>query len=173
VVIVFPLAIVLVPVLKRYAGELPPPTFWETAAAAVLDTALVVFVPWILLSGRVPPRRLLPSGVLFAALMLVVRPASARWLPQALQASADRYGTFGVAFTYLAWLYVVSWCLLAASAVGQVLTTDPGWLGRVLRGERTRASGPGRPGTESPGTGEAGPEPATHAGPDPVRPPHS
>src|SRR3954469_8425208 len=102
VVLMFALAVVMVPLLKRFAGEIPPATFWQAASAFVLDTGLAVFVPWILLSGRISLRRLAAGGLLFATVMVFLRPASAIWLPRALEASADHYGTFGVAFTYLA-----------------------------------------------------------------------
>src|SRR4051812_28575739 len=138
VVLVFALAIVMVPLLKRFASDIPPATFWQVVSALVIDTALAVFVPWILLSGRISLRNLAPGGLLFATVMAFVRPASAIWLPRALETSADHYGTFGVAFTYLAWLYVVSWCLLATAAVGQTVTTDPGWFGQRLRGENAQ-----------------------------------
>ena len=66
--------------------------------------------------------------------MLAVRPATAAWLPGALEASADRYGSIGVAFTYLAWLYTASFCFLATAVVGQVIATDRGSLGDRIRG---------------------------------------
>jgi membrane protein len=50
------------------------------------------------------------------------------WLPHALDSSADRYGSIGVAFTYL-----------AASVLGQVIATDTGWFGQWIRGERGKA----------------------------------
>jgi membrane protein len=55
-------------------------------------------------------------------------------MPRALDVSAERYGSIGVAFTYLAWLYVLSFCFLAASVIGQVVTSDPGGFGRWIRG---------------------------------------
>jgi membrane protein len=63
-----------------------------------------------------------------------VRPASSAFLPRALDVSADRYGTIGVAFTYIAWLYAISFCFLVAALVGQVIATDQGWFGRWIRG---------------------------------------
>ena len=81
------------------------------------------------------------GAVLFAGAMVFLRPTSKVWLPHALEVSAERYGTIGVAFTYLAWLYVLSFCFLAAGVIGQVLTTDAGWLGRRLRGRDVTAKG--------------------------------
>jgi membrane protein len=55
------------------------------------------------------------------------------YLPRALRSSADRYGTIGVAFTYIGWLYVVAFCLLLAVVFGYVLAHDEGPLGRWIR----------------------------------------
>ena len=62
-----------------------------------------------------------------------MRPASAFWLPRALETSADRYGAIGVAFTYLAWLYVAALCFIATAVIGQVVATDRGRLGAWVR----------------------------------------
>jgi membrane protein len=78
---------------------------------------------------------LLPGAFLFATLMATVRPATALWLPRALEASADRYGSIGVAFTYLTWLYVASFCFMATAVLGQVIASDQGRLGARIRGE--------------------------------------
>ena len=134
VVVALALSVVAVHALNDYAARLPPRTLWEWAVSVTCDVAICLFVPWVLLSGAVRPRHLFPGALLFALLMLAVRPASGVWLPRALETSADRYGSLGVAFTYLAWLYVVSFCFLAAAVVGQVITTDRGWFGARLRG---------------------------------------
>ena len=68
-----------------------------------------------------------------------MRLAGATFMPRALEESADRYGTIGVAFTYLAWLYVVSLLYLATAILGQVLAEDRGRLGTFIRrGEPTQ-----------------------------------
>ena len=134
VVVALALSVVAVRALGDYAARLPPRNVWEWTVSVTCDVAICVFVPWVLLSGAVRPRHLVPGALLFGLLMLAVRPASSVWLPRALETSADRYGSIGVAFTYLAWLYVVSFCLLVAAAVGQVVTTDRGRFGAWLRG---------------------------------------
>jgi uncharacterized BrkB/YihY/UPF0761 family membrane protein len=65
--------------------------------------------------------------------MLVVRPASEAYLPRALEASADQYGSIGVAFTYLAVLYVFSFIFLAAAIIGNVIAEEQGRLGQFIR----------------------------------------
>jgi membrane protein len=135
VVLALVLMLVTARALTRYLRELPPPTLWQVTATLALDVAIAVFVPWLLLSGQVRPRHLLPGAFVFGVAMLALRPASAVWIPHALQASQARYGSIGVAFTYLAWLYVVSFCLLTASVMGQVVTSDQGRFGHWLRGK--------------------------------------
>ena len=135
VVLALALAMVAVRALKSYAAEIPPSNVWQVTVSLVCDLAIGVFVPWVLLSGVVRPRHLAPGALLFGLAMLAVRPASGVWLPRALDVSAERYGSIGVAFTYLAWLYVVSFCFLATAAVGQVITTDRGQIGAWLRGQ--------------------------------------
>jgi membrane protein len=71
--------------------------------------------------------------LVFALLMLAVRPATAAWLPHALEVSAERYGSIGVAFTYLACLYTASLCFLATALIGQVIAKDRGALGVWIR----------------------------------------
>jgi membrane protein len=136
VVVSLALSLVVVRALSQFAAAVPPDGVWQRVVAFCLDAALMVLVPWLLLTGAVGLRRLVPGALLFAGVMLVVRPASALWLPRALDVSAERYGSIGVAFTYLAWLYVVAFCVLVSAVLGQVLATDPGWLGRRVRGDR-------------------------------------
>ncbi len=130
------LALIAARALTRSLEQLPPSTLWLTLGFFVADVAIAVFVPWLLLAGRISPRHLLSGAVLFGTVMLVARPASRVWLPYALEVSADRYGSLGVAFTYLAWLYAVSFCFLAAGVLGQVVTTDESPVGRLIRGSR-------------------------------------
>ena len=134
VVVALALSLFVVRGLSKFAAEVPPGDIWQRVVAFSCDLAIMTFVPWLLLSGALRLRALLPAALLFAALMLAVRPASAVWLPHALEASADRYGSIGVAFTYLAWLYVVAFCVLLTAVLGQVIAVDRGWLGTQLRG---------------------------------------
>jgi membrane protein len=121
--------------LHRFSDRIPPQGFWDTVTAVASDVAVALFIPLILLAGAVPLRRLLPGALLFGAVMSLVRPASSSYLPRVLDTSAERYGSIGVAFTYLTFLYVVAFCFLATAVVGKVLATDEGRLGAWIRGE--------------------------------------
>jgi membrane protein len=107
------------------------------------DAGVALFVPWVLLAGAVPWRRLAPGAFLFALLMLSIRPASAAWLPDALEVSADRYGPIGVAFTYLACLYTAAFCFLSTAVLGQVIATDEGEFGQLIRGKEPSGAAQG------------------------------
>lgn len=134
VVMVLTLSVVVSHSLSERTGILPPREVWPVAMTFAADLAVALFVPWVLLSGRVAARLLAPGAAFFGLVMLLVRPASDLWLPRALEVSADRYGPIGLAFTYLAWLYVVSFVFVGAAVVGQVITTDKGRVGGWLRG---------------------------------------
>ncbi|WP_457205066.1 YhjD/YihY/BrkB family envelope integrity protein [Nocardioides sp. P5_C9_2] len=129
------LAITVTLTLTRRLAEQPPRGLWAMVLSLVVSLALGVFVPWVLLSRRVGVRLLLPGAVLVAVVMAFVRPASAVWIPRALESSAGRYGSIGVAFTYLACLYALAFIWLVTAVVGQVIATDEGTFGRWVRGE--------------------------------------
>ncbi len=131
-VVVLALSVVLVRWLGTLGDGLPEPQAWRSGTAFAADAAVAVFVPWVLLAGAVRPRPLLPGALLFAVTMLAARPASAFWLPRALESSAERFGSIGVAFTYLAWLYAVAFCFLATAVVGRAIATDEGRLGHWI-----------------------------------------
>ena len=120
-------------VLGWLTTRLPLSHLSSSVLLLLADCALAVLLPCLLLGRAVPARMLLPGAAAFAAVMLVVRPVGSVYLPRALQTSADRYGTIGVAFTYIGWLYVVAFGLLLAAIVGQVIAQDQGGLGRLIR----------------------------------------
>jgi membrane protein len=128
----------------RSVGQLvsgvPPEAVWPAAVSLVCDLAMAMFVPWILLSGKVRARLLLPGALILALVMLAARPVIAAWFPGALETSADRYGSIGVMFTYLALLYTVSFSFMATAILGQVIATDEGALGRWIRADAPAAT---------------------------------
>jgi membrane protein len=120
-------------VLVGLVGELPLSRVSSAAVNLVADCLVAVLLPWLVLSGAVSARLLVPGGCLFGVTMLAVRPAGTVYLPRALEVSADRYGTIGLAFTYIGWLYVLSFCLVAAAVLGREFAEDEGALGRWVR----------------------------------------
>jgi membrane protein len=113
---------------------LPRPHLWLAVLLLLADCGLAVLLPRLLMGHAVPPRALAAGAVIFGLVMLVVHPVGSVYLPRALQTSADRYGTIGVAFTYIGWLYILAFCLLMTAILGQVVAQDEGPLGRAIRG---------------------------------------
>ncbi len=127
--------------LSYLTDALPLPNLWAAILPPISDLGVAVLLPWLLLGGAVPARMLAPGGLAFSAVMLVVRPVGSVYLPHALESSADRYGSIGVAFTYIGWLYVMSFCLLLTAVLGEVVAHDEGTLGRWLRKDTVRTEG--------------------------------
>ncbi len=136
VVVALVLTLVVVRRMGQFTQDLPPPEFWNLALTLGLYIGVALFVPWVLLNGLVSVRGLLPGALIFGVLNAIMRPFTDLWLPRSLEASALRYGSIGVAFTYLAWLYVIAWVFLAAAVLGSVLVNDNGPVGRWLAGGR-------------------------------------
>jgi membrane protein len=112
----------------------PRHELWSAVILLIADGAVAIVIPHLLLGQAVPVRLLVPGGCAFALAMLVLRPAGAVYLPRALQTAQERYGTIGLAFTYIGWLYVLAFCLLLTSVLGYVVARDDGVLGRIVRG---------------------------------------
>jgi membrane protein len=134
VVVVLTISLVIARAVSEPLNVPPPENVLPLLETFALYATVAFFVPWVLLKGAVRPRLLAPGALVFALLMLTVRPATAAWLPHALEVSADRYGSIGVAFTYLACLYVASFSFLATAVLGQVIATDRGRLGQWIQG---------------------------------------
>jgi membrane protein len=83
----------------------------------------------------VPARRLAPGAFIFGLGVSAARPIAHDLLTNSLGNSAEQYGTIGVAFTYIAFLYALSLSFLGAAFLGQVVATDEGRLGRWIRRE--------------------------------------
>ncbi|GIE30683.1 hypothetical protein Ait01nite_037280 [Actinoplanes italicus] len=125
--------------LSGLSGALPAPRLWALVLSLLADVALATMLPRILLGPAVPWSRLLPAGVLFGLIMVAVRAAGTVYLPRALESSAGRYGTIGLAFTYIGWLYVLSFCLLLSAVLAEV------WAGTTDSGGRFRSGPPDGP----------------------------
>jgi membrane protein len=124
--------------LGGLTDRLPVPVLASAVTLLLIDCALAILLPRILLAGTPPVRMLVAGGVAYALAMAVVRPVGSVYLPRALQTSDERYGTIGLAFTYISWLYVLSFCLLVTAVIGRVVAEDEGVLGRTIRGFRAR-----------------------------------
>jgi membrane protein len=85
-----------------------------------LGGALLVglFTPYLLLGRRIPGRRLLPQAALTAAGTTALGIWSAIYMPHAVGSSAAHYGSIGVAFAMLTWLWGFGIVLVCAAVYG-------------------------------------------------------
>lgn len=85
------------------------------------DAALFLWTPWILLARRVDWRELVPSALLTAVAMTAFSIGSVIYVPESIEASADQYGSIGIAIALVSWLVGAGFVLTACAAVGAVL----------------------------------------------------
>jgi membrane protein len=74
--------------------------------------------PYLMLGRRVAWQRLILQGALTAVGMTIVVAGSALYAKRALRASAEEYGSIGVAFTLLSILWAAGFVLVGSAALG-------------------------------------------------------
>lgn len=84
-------------------------------------------IVWLILSGRIPWRRLVPGAVLAAVAQILATWSGAIWVPELIERNAQRYGVIGVAIALISWLVVLAFVLVACAATGA-------WAGGVDHG---------------------------------------
>jgi len=136
-VMVLALSVVVSKQMGKVLDKVPPPDAWRLLLIFAVPTFVACYIPWMLMAGRVAVRLIAPGAVMFGGLMLLAHPFAAHYLSTSIAVSAARFGPIGVAFTYLTYLYCISWALLATAVLGRVIAIDPGIVGRLIRGRLT------------------------------------
>jgi membrane protein len=103
----------------------------DLTSSFVANALLWTWVPWLLLCGQVPLRRLAPGGLLTGLGMALVSVGTSVYLPRSMALAADRYGSMGVAFTYISWFFVVACVLVAAAVLGRLFVGSEWSDGRL------------------------------------------
>lgn len=96
-------------------------TVGELLITVALGAVLWTWVPWLLLAGAVGVRRLVAGGCLMGIGMAGTSLVSDLYLPPALNNASLHFGAFGVAFTYIGWLFAVATILILATVLGAAL----------------------------------------------------
>ncbi len=89
----------------------------STVLRAVVGIPFWLALQFVLLSGRVPWRVLLPGAVVMGIGQGLISLGSAVWMPHLVSTNAARYGTIGVTFALLSWLILVCAAIVAGAAV--------------------------------------------------------
>ncbi|MFI5889926.1 YhjD/YihY/BrkB family envelope integrity protein [Actinoplanes sp. NPDC051513] len=87
----------------------------------VVSTVVWLLLQSLLLSRRVPLRRLLAGAVVAGAGSAVLSVYSALWMPRLIESNAGRYGVIGITFALLTWLIVVGFCLVVVAVISAEL----------------------------------------------------
>jgi uncharacterized BrkB/YihY/UPF0761 family membrane protein len=97
----------------------------------VTSTAVWLLLQSLLLSRRVPIRRLLAGSIVAGAGSAVLSVYSALWMPRLIESNAGRYGIIGVTFAMLTWLIVVGFAVVVVA----VMSAELGGAARFGRQE--------------------------------------
>lgn len=89
----------------------------STVLRAVVGIPFWLALQYVLLSGRVPWRALLPGAVVMGIGQSLISLGSAVWMPHLISTNAARYGTIGVTFALLSWLILICAAIVAGAAV--------------------------------------------------------
>lgn len=104
--------------------------------------ALWTAVPYLLTEGRLAGRLLWATAALTAAGLALVRIAGKIYLPLAAESAQQKFGSLGLVFTTISWMFVLSGVIVAAAAIVKALALDEGPLGRLLRGPALTPAAP-------------------------------
>jgi membrane protein len=107
---------------------------------------------FMMLRRQVRWRVLLPPAVVLAAGSLLYTISAAVWVPRSMVANQEQFGFFGVSMTLVSWFVGYGFLVVGAAAVGPVLATDQGRIGRLVRGPEDSLLRPGA----SPPVGDVG-----------------
>ncbi len=119
--------------VRRAIDVRPYDGLGEASIAFIVWTGVWLWAPWLLLAGRLSWRSLAPGAVLMGVAGALLSSAGEIYLPRAMSVAARQFGSLGVAFTYISWLFVIGFAIVLTTVLGRVLYTDEGWLGRWLR----------------------------------------
>ena len=84
-------------------------------AATAAFFGIWLWLEWLLPHGDAPLRALIPGAIIFALGLQVVHLTTALFIGDKVARANETYGSLGVAFTVLAWLYILSRIIVASA----------------------------------------------------------
>ncbi|MGV9837213.1 hypothetical protein ACWDUL_23895 [Nocardia niigatensis] len=113
----------------RYAGQ-PLAALGEIA----VWTLVWAYAPFLLTKGALSGRVVWVSGLLTAIGLTAVHIGARIVLPRIAANAEHHFGPWGLAFTSVSWLFVMSVVIVGAAAVIRAFALDESAVGRYLRG---------------------------------------
>ena len=80
---------------------------------------------YVLLSRRIPWRRLVPSAVLAGLGQVAIAAYSAVVMPNLIASNSARYGVIGVSLALITWLLVIAGAIVIGAVLGAELVRQP------------------------------------------------
>lgn len=90
-------------------------------------------VPRLLVSAQVPLRLLTLNGAVTGALITVLMVGSRVVMPRIMNNTTQHYGTLGVVFIAISWLFIFAGILVVTALVTNAVITDDGAVGSWIR----------------------------------------
>ena len=91
------------------------------ALAIVAFAAIWLLLEWLLPHGDAHWRELLPGALLVAVGVQLIHLGTVLFVAGRIERSSETYGSLGVAFTMLFWLFVVSRVIVASAMLNAAL----------------------------------------------------
>jgi membrane protein len=118
-------SILVLSLLVGALRQLPAGSVLAFLVRVLFSTVLWLGLQSLLLSRRVPIRRLLPGSIVIGAGNAVLSLYSALWMPRLIETNAARYGIIGITFALLTWLILVCFCLVVAAVLSAEIGGAP------------------------------------------------
>lgn len=136
-------------------GRGPLGSALEILLTFLIWTALWILVPRLLVSKQVPLGLLTLNGVVTGVFVTILLIGSALAMPRIVASTTAHYGTLGVVFVAISWLFVFAAILVITALIVAAVTADDGRIGTWIR----RRAGSPQPFPDPRGPRIAEPEP--------------
>ncbi|MET9200364.1 hypothetical protein [Gordonia sp. NPDC003585] len=103
------------------------------AVTFIIWTITWTLIPRLLVSTQVPMRLLIVNGAVTGALVTAYLVGSRIALPRIVENTTQHYGTLGVVFIAISWLFFFGCILVVTALVVHAFVTDEGTIGRWTR----------------------------------------
>lgn len=110
-------SVLVLSLLVSALRPLPAGTALAAALRVVIAVAVWLALQALLLSGRVPARRLLPGALVAGLGQTLIGVYSALWMPRVIEENANHYGVIGVTFALMGWLIIIGLAIVASAVV--------------------------------------------------------
>ncbi|MGV9712201.1 hypothetical protein ACWDTI_16230 [Gordonia sp. NPDC003424] len=105
----------------------------ETAATFVIWSVMWTLLPRLLISSQVPIRLLTATGVFTSVFVTAYLVGSRFVLPHVVRETTRHFGTLGVVFVAISWLFFFAYIVVVSVIVVHALLRDEGIIGRWMR----------------------------------------